>query len=59
MQTLDICNVSGLAFGFKIHNNLNLRDKLTYKMEVLMITISLHGKSLHRLHFSRHGVEVL
>ena len=46
-RILDIGNMFRPTFGFK--NNFNLRNKITKKITILLISIVLHGKKLHRL----------
>ena len=39
----------GHTFGLKIHNFLNLRNKITEKFAILLISIFLHEKILHHI----------
>jgi hypothetical protein len=48
-HTLDIGNMFGPTFGLKNSQYFNLRNEITNKFVVLMISIFLHGKNLHRL----------
>ena len=48
-QSLGIGNMFMPTFGFKIHSVLNLRNKITGKFAILLISIFLHIKKLHRL----------
>jgi hypothetical protein len=45
-HTLNIGNVFGPTFGFKIHSNFNPRNKVIKKNAVLMIPIFPHGKKI-------------
>ena len=48
-QTLDIGNMFGPSLASKIHNNFNFKIKITKKLTILLISISLHRGNLHCL----------
>ena len=53
LKTLVICLDKLLAS--RIHKNFNSRNKITRKIGILMIYISLHGKNCIALYFSGFG----
>ena len=58
-HTLDIVVCSGELLAWKIQKDFNLRNKITEKFAVLMISIFLHMKNLHHLYFSKSGAKSL
>jgi hypothetical protein len=55
-QTQDMNNVFGPTFDFKIHNDLNVRNRTTKCFATLMIPIFLHVEKLRCL-ISCHKLE--
>ena len=44
---LNIDNMFGPTFDFKIHNKFNSKNKIIKFLAILMVSIFLHGKILH------------
>ena len=48
-HTIDIGSMFEPTFGFKFHNHFKLKNKITKKFVVLLISMLLHGTNLHCL----------